>query len=303
MRNIRRRAILIFHPGEGKRELPGVGHDFQNMYNFLLSPRGGGWRQEEILVLWKPSRREILRIVRGIQTDYLYVYYSGHGAGQLRSVWAGGACHLIDERWLEVGPNRFIEDTELINGRVFRQMIVCDCCRNRPPARIGGLEEVLEQIPYTAQDVEMARHWFDLFIEQSPAGCTIVHSAADGQPSWDTREGGVFTGAFLQRALEWREGYRFSGLSVEDMVVYLGDVLGRRENPQAPEITYKTGDLRVPVALNSPWPSRAPVRVQAGYSPERTVFVDVGLAPAPQINGWLALGGIALGLYLLSEWE
>ncbi|MES1159220.1 MAG: caspase family protein [Bacteroidota bacterium] len=303
MQDIRKLAILIFHPGEGEHALTGVEHDAQNMYNFLLSPRGGGWRLEEVVVLWKGSRREILRIVQAAEADYLFVYYSGHGAGQLTPVWEGDVWHFVDERWLEMGPNRFMQDLALINGTVLRQLIVCDCCRNRPSARIGGIPEVLEEIPYTDQEVEIARRRFDSSIWSSPAGCTIVHSTSDGQLSWDSSDGGVFTGAFLRRALEWRAGYPFSGLSVEDMVMYLSDVLGKRRRPQVPEITYKIGALTVPVVLNTPWPSRTPARVRSVYSPERTVFSDVRPSASPQINGWVALGGIALGLLLLRELE
>ena len=41
---------------EGQTALPGAKQDAINWYNFLTSNVGGGWRQDEIVILNKPSR-------------------------------------------------------------------------------------------------------------------------------------------------------------------------------------------------------------------------------------------------------
>jgi hypothetical protein len=209
-----RRAIIIGHPGPEDRFLPGVGEDIANLCGFLPTPPGGGWRPEEITVLWQRTKEEILADVQGVSADYLLVYYSGHGAGQ-RAYWNGVGRNLEVERWLEVTPKVYIKDVALINDRVPRQLIICDCCRDRPPGRISGIPKYLEKIPFTKEEVDTAAQWFDMYIGSSPAGRLIVHATEDGRPAMDSMEGGMFSLAVLLGALRANTGTPYAGISIE----------------------------------------------------------------------------------------
>jgi len=297
----KRRAILIGDPGPKGNQLPGVSHDMQNMYGYLLSPRGGGWLQSEITVLWGKRRTEILATVGTAEADYLFVYYSGHGSGHLAHTWQGGSWILGDIRRLELRTGEYIEDFELINERVPRQLVICDSCRTRPGASIGGIPETLEGILYTEDEVYGGMCWFNRYIDLSPVGRLIVHSTQDEQPAMDSRDGGMFTLALLEGGLYWQEGGGYAPVGVEALVGYAAEVLGGGGKPQVPEIVYSSGDLKVPFALDTPWPwqSAAPTFVPAGY--DRDLEVQDSPRQDP-VNGWLALGGIALGVWLLSKW-
>jgi len=50
-------------------------------------------------------------------------------------------------------------------------------------------------------------------------------------------------------------------LDVEDLVSHATEVLRSGEDPQIPDIVYKSGDLRVPFAPDRPWQSTAPALV------------------------------------------
>lgn len=115
---VRRRAILIGDPGPRKNYLPGVDDDVRNMRGYLLSPRGGGWLPHEITVIWREAKAQILAAVRSIEEDYLFVYYSGHGSGQLVHTLRGGAWVLECKRWLELSTREQVVDRDLINERV-----------------------------------------------------------------------------------------------------------------------------------------------------------------------------------------
>lgn len=292
---IRRRVILIGDAGPRDNYLAGVDDDVSNMRAYLLSPRGGRWLPHEIKEVWYRTKAEILASVRSVEADYLFVYYSGHGSGQLVHTLRGAAWVLECKRWLELSTGERIADRDLINERVPRQLVICDCCRTSLGAKIGGIPEDMEGIAYTEDEANAARRWFDGYIRTSPAGRLIVHSTQNGMEAKDSRDGGKFTLALLGGCLYWPGMGGHAPVGVRALVGYAAEVL---KGVQVPEIVFQTGDLRVPLALETPWPGPL---AGMDYLPAGD---DRGSWEAPQrrpVNGWLVVGVTALGLWLLGR--
>jgi|GEM_PF-1875913 len=294
---VTRRAILIGDPGPRRRSLPGVDDDIRNMYAYLLSPRGGGWLPHEIVVLWFRTKAEMLAAVRSVEADYLFVYYSGHGSGQLVHTLRGTAWVLECKRWLELSSGEQIVDRDLLNTRVPRQLVICDCCRTPPAAQISGIPEDLAGIAYSEDEANTAGDWFDGYVRSSPAGRMIVHSTQDGKVAKDSPDGGRFTLALLGGCLNWPGVGDYAPLGVKALVGYATEVL---ECIQVPEIVYQNGDLRVPFALESPWPGPLAGMDYAPMGDDRGMEMQEGPQQQP-VNGWLVVGVAALGLWLLGR--
>ena len=47
---MKRKVILIFNDGGPGNYLPGIKIDKENYLNFLTSPEGGGWKEDEIMI-------------------------------------------------------------------------------------------------------------------------------------------------------------------------------------------------------------------------------------------------------------
>ena len=291
-----RKAILIGYPGEGNGRLPGVGKDLSNMYRYLQTPRGGGWRREEITVLRGPESAELLQEVALCSADYLLVYFSGHGMAEPVVEWTG---EIAVYRWLLINGEELFQDLQLLNSQAARQIVICDCCRTRPGATIGGIPETLEEWSFTVEEFYAAREAFDEYIHLSPPGAVIVHGAQDGRPSYDSKDGGRFTLALLGGALDWRTGSAWSPIPIGWLVDYAGAVLGDARRAQVPEIVYQDGDLRVPFGLDTPWPLEGVVEDDVPETLDRRL---VQPAPLPDpARTWLVLGGLVVGALWLGS--
>ena len=294
-----RKAILIGYAAEGEDYLPGVRKDLSNLYRYLQTPRGGGWLPEEITVLRGPSGSRLLRKIAQCNADYLLVYFSGHGMAEPAVEWTERGYRLVVNRWLAINGDELIRDVDLLHPGEGRQLVVCDCCRSRPGAAIGGIPETLAEWTFNTGEFMAARGAFDQYIEWSPYGAVVVHGAQDGQPSYDSRDGGRFTLTLLGGALDWRTGSVGAPISIEALVDYAGTVLRDARRAQSPEVVYQSGELQVPFGVDTPWPEQ-----NAGDEgiPETTGRGGMRPAPVPEpATTWLILGGLLVGALCMAE--
>lgn len=78
-----RQAILIGAPSV-KPALPGVIQDLKDIKTFLLSSRGGAWREDEIIILTNPTKISVEAHIRAVKLkDYVFITCSGHGEHQV----------------------------------------------------------------------------------------------------------------------------------------------------------------------------------------------------------------------------
>lgn len=268
------------------------------MHRFLQSPRGGGWLPEEITVLVGPSAWQLLRLIRRVSADYLLVYFAGHGYAEPVVDWTG---RMAVHRCLGINSEEVISDLDLLHPNVGRQLLICDCCRTRPGAAIGAIPETPEAWSFSEDEFYAARWALDWHIRHSDPGEVIVHGAKDGQPAGDSRDGGRFTLKLLEGALNWQTGSEWSPIDIGALVHYAEVMLREEGRGQMPEVVYQSGNLRVPFAIDKPWPwQEAAGDIVPGSIDRRVV------QPAPLPNPtktWLVVGGLLAGALWLANRE
>lgn len=231
---ITRKAIIIGCPGKGNNYLFGVDYDLQNITTYLLSDRGGHWFENEITTLTNPTEQKIHTIVASAYADYVLIYFSGHGYTS-----------TTHERML-VTNDKAISDLSLLNKSP-RQLIIIDACRNYVRPGISGLPDFGDAyLDFEGQ--YPSRDMFDRRIAASPHGKMIIHATKKGKYSLDSSNGGYFTKALLHAAT----GIKLMAntvCSIEQILIYVPSILKSQGANQIPSISYSTGNLQVPFAV------------------------------------------------------
>jgi hypothetical protein len=237
-----RKAILIGSQSPGNTILEGVGQDIDNLVSFLMSPVGGAWRRDEIVAFYDPTCAKVLSAVRNTRTDYLFIYFSGHGG---TDIYGRRILSLTDDR---------IHDKQLLNFNCPRQVIFADACRTHErPAAIGGLPWPREEWDsFTGES--WARETFDKYIRNSPSGHLIIHATQDNNISYDNEKGlgGEFTLALLKSVRQYQHSGKEGLLFIPTIINQTTYLLHQRGTEQTPSYVYHQGDFRVPFALVSP---------------------------------------------------
>ena len=128
-RKMRRKALLIAHPGIGEDPMLGVFNDVKRYERFLCSPIGGFLKDDEIAVLKQPDAKEVLSAVEWAKdADYSVVVFSGHGS-RPRMV-----------TMISLGDDE-LAAPKLKTGE--RQTIILDCCRSTPTVVVEELRRSL----------------------------------------------------------------------------------------------------------------------------------------------------------------
>jgi len=236
---VKRSAILISCPGNGQSYLPGAVQDPENVRNYLLSPRGGAWDEEEIQIIRNPNWRAVESILKYSVADYQLVYFSGHGCTE-------GAQRLLS--FSDVA----VPDTYLLNS-ISKQLIIVDACRNYAQPGIWGIPEAYE--PYESfLGVSEARLQFDSYIASSPNGKVIVHATHAGQYAYDDSFdlGGAFTTSLLRVAMKITTKAEFTPLFIYQLLPIVTKHLEHKGNRQRPCIVFSKGTLKIPFTLDVP---------------------------------------------------
>jgi len=271
--SVSRCAVLIGAPGEGQNYLRGVSADLHNIKNYLLSPNGGRFFPNEIISLSRAELSDVASVIQGVHVDYLFVYFSGHGYTE----------KLSNRRMLCL-QDAYVEDLFLLD-RSPRQLVIVDACRNYAGAGISGIPQFGEEPDHFDGESEV-RNLFDQLILHSSPGRMIIHGTQQGQYSSDSSSGGYFTRALLEVGTNINAEGNYTWSSVENILHYVPSVLERNKNFQVPEITYETGNLRVPFAIGVPKPKF------------RNVLQPTLISQKPQVN-WNGIALTTLALLLL----
>jgi len=233
-----RRAIIISSPDEGGNFLPGTLLDPVNVTNYLCSPRGGSWYDEEIILLDDPDWRTALSIVYNTVADYLLIYFTGHGG-------------TLDGKRVIKLKDGLIEDKQFILGSSPRQLMLVDACRNYLGA-IGGIPEAEDEYSsFTGESV--SRSLFDRYILNSHPGKMIVHATKKGFSAQEVNGlGGVFTYYLLETAMKLQADVDYTPVSVLELLGYVKLKLGGEGFDQIPCLAYQEGWLSVPFMIAAP---------------------------------------------------
>lgn len=193
---MKRQAILIGAPGQedAKKYLHGVEYDIKNYIKFLKSPTGGAWDKSEIISIKNPDKNTLLNTINKVDTDYLLIVFSGHGAYSLQG-----------QTILAINRTEYLTLNNLIAKKVPKQMLIVDACRSFVDSGISGfLGEKLRSFPSRLLKTT-ARQLFDGYINRCENGIVVCYSCSVGQTSFDSNDGGYFTTSLLDTTKEWLE--------------------------------------------------------------------------------------------------
>lgn len=200
---MKRKALIIGTPGDGvhSKMLPGVDVDLANYRDYLMSPLGGAWTQEEIVVLQSPTATHLKEQLSELRrADYAFVSFSGHG----------GYNNVTQSTHIELGPNQLFDSRQMLHGAP-RQTVILDCCRERyTPALVKSLVERASIESYAeGLDRKKCREMFDRHLEKClPAvivlnACDINETAGD-----DPTLGGIYSSSIIKSAAEFSKEIR-----------------------------------------------------------------------------------------------
>ena len=233
-----RKALLIGSPGnDGVDYLYSAVTDVENVKNLLLSSRGGKWKEDEIMTLWKPDVASLASVIEETIADYFFIFYAGHGY------------ETIDNKRNICLTDIDVSDFFLLN-KCPRQLVVLDCCREKEYPAISGIPQDEEWLHFDGYYPE--REAFDKYILQSPPGKKIIHATKSGFASWEdaTGRGGVFTTSMLLAAKSIQKHEVYLPISIEQVLKKAKKIIKQNGDEQEPEIVYSKGDLQVPFVLS-----------------------------------------------------
>jgi hypothetical protein len=223
-----RRALIIGAPGplQTPRYLAGVGIDFQNYKQFLLSASGGAWEEGEISQLIEPTRQGLLTRLQRMQADYTLLVFTGHGGtGQNNGL-----------PFVEINSlGEYASVNELRTG-ADRQLVVLDSCRTFVAGLSGLMTEGLQHFPSSLQAAQ-ARQLYDDQLARCEAGRVVCFSCKAGTASADTPEGGLFSNTLFTTTQQWVDSSgTFDTLPVLHAIRQCQQALVATGQPQVPSL-------------------------------------------------------------------
>lgn len=189
---MKRHALLIGYSGWDK-SLKGVSLDLQNYKKFLMSPKGGGWYENEIKIIEDESIETIhaTLLKRKLKdNDIEFTVFSGHGDYDDEEHYC---------RRLEVGKNETILEKDLI-GFAKKQILILDSCSGlRSEETIAESRKIVkaQSVDSYKKQIEMARKMYEKKCLFCPEQKLRFYAAEVGSFAEDTIKGGRYSTALL----------------------------------------------------------------------------------------------------------
>jgi hypothetical protein len=257
---ILRKALLISAPAGARQHSSGVNADLEATRQFLLSPNGGAWIDEEIIVLHNPTVKMISKAVQEMEADYTITFFSGKGFPDKQG-----------NHFLLASDNDFFQDTELLNKSP-KQVVIVDGCRE-------FIEAGNENASVQATEFANARKMYDKWILSCEPGQMIMHATEQSTVSSASYRGGIFTQKLLQVASSITPAKdKFKLKSILAAGHETPDLLLEEGFEEGPAITYSNGNIKLPFAMALPAP--------------------ISLLPAIKKDDFAS--GLSLGLFFLA---
>lgn len=228
-------------------DLPGARADMQLLRRWLMSPKGGAWRANEIVTLSHPTIKEVKgRLAQAKEHDYTFTAFSGHGH------------HVVgrDSNQTRVCLN---DDEEMAARSLSpgnpRATVLIDCCRGITvllPKQM--MESRLAKSLRLSLNRELvdARATFDRLVRGCAPGavylysCDIKQSAAEDENG----QGGLFTLGLVRSAEKWTASQPGNYYSVRNAFREAA-AFTTEENPQqTPRLIPGTLERYFPFALS-----------------------------------------------------
>lgn len=195
---MKRKAFLLGYEGN-ENPLTAVKFDLNSMKNYLLSPEGGAYNEEEIILLYNESSRKIYQKLSYLEfidsCDFFLFYWSGHGC-------------QIDEQYnleLEIGPDEYLL-TEKIPRIAEKTMYIYDTCRvlipNPPLEKKSAI--ILESATESYDEKRrIARCIYDEALYSAHNGPESFYACAKGEEAQADYDNSLFTKCVIDSAFEF----------------------------------------------------------------------------------------------------
>lgn len=197
-------------------QLPGVAADIRAWKQFLVSPFGGSWMDDEIVDLSGQAKPAILsELRRGVGVDYSIVCFSGHGC-------------LVKDHFGFSTTKVFVNDrdemleTECNPGSSWCTMVF-DCCRRHP---------VQEKVAFANEATELfksadTRVRFEKELMKCEKGLVKVFAADVGQAAGDEPS---FSRMLISTAQD-HDSYSEGVLRINQAVRLAGNAMPKQQTP------------------------------------------------------------------------
>jgi hypothetical protein len=240
-----RKAIMIGSPGpkNTKQYLKGVDTDLHHFVSFLKSPIGGSWEDDEIAGLFKCSSENLIELFQSTYTDFLLVYFSGHGNQDLK------------ETNIAINDSESLSVSQLISLiKAPKALIIIDTCRkvsDEEYSSFSGLEYL--SFKSTLNQPNSSEKYMQI-ISESTDGISIAYACSVGEISNDTELGGDYTYSLLKTSLEWYESQNNESVlffnNANDFThQHLKFTSHIEKNPQIKILNNREGKMNFPFAL------------------------------------------------------
>lgn len=197
---LRRKALIIGSPGKSgtKEFLQGVALDLDNYRDYLFSPIGGYWQQNEVVVMRDPSLQEVVMELSRLTADYALLVFSGHG-------YHNGSTTVFDLR----------DDKEIkidqFRNRVHKQTIIADCCRKLTVV-VNEAKFLVEALALgRGLNSDRCRAYYDELIEESGRGAkggeeVVLYACGVDETATDlSNRGGAYSSSLIEVAENWAQ--------------------------------------------------------------------------------------------------
>ena len=240
-----RKAIMIGSPGPKKTRqyLKGVDTDLHHFLSFLKSPIGGSWEDNEIVGLFKCPSENLVELFQSTYTDFLLVYFSGHGHQDLK------------ETNIAINDSESLSVSQLISIiKAPKALIIIDTCRkvlDEEYSSFSGPEYL--SFKSTLNQPNSSEKYMQI-ISESTDGISIAYACSVGEISKDTELGGDYTYSLLKTSLEWYENQN------NESVLFINDANDlahqdlkftshNEQNPQIITLNNREGNMNFPFAI------------------------------------------------------
>ena len=222
---MKRKALIIGNSGNSDEYLEGVEKDINNYKNFLKSPIGGAWYNDEIVISLDETKEDILQKISKIReemNDFVFILFSGHGSYSLNR----------ECRKLYIYDDSIYENNLLYLAS--KQITIMDTCA-------GVEDDLLKESAMMDSIIALEHHkdntvyriLYESEIENSPRQQVILYSSSIDESSGDDSElGGYFAYNLLKVArrnieniLDTRKAYLYAKKIVQNKT-------NNEQNPQ-----------------------------------------------------------------------
>ena len=198
---MRRKALIISNPGESgaNNYCEGVNKDVKNYKQFLMSPQGGYWFEEEVICLNRPSIDTLKANLQQLSNiDYTLIVFCGHGYS------------FGDQTILELKSECEIPE-KLLRNNYKKRTIILDCCRKQANnINESIIHEFAAAIEKRDIDGIEARRYYDEIISSCDNGIVVAYACDLNETAGDdSRNGGYYSYSLLQSATKWSEEFHY----------------------------------------------------------------------------------------------